>query len=81
MEMASYTSHLRMGRLIMDPGQIIELVATGIGSVALWLLNDAVAQLRGLGSSISKLNEQIAVVISRIDSHETRIDHLERKDI
>jgi hypothetical protein len=47
------------------------------GAVGLWILKDAVNQLRALRESVAELNSKIAVVVSRIDTHENRLNRLE----
>jgi hypothetical protein len=57
--------------------RVFEAVAMGIGSILLLLLKIAVVELKSMRISVVELNKNVAVVISRLDSHESRIARLE----
>jgi hypothetical protein len=61
----------------MNWGILAEIVLGGIGSMLLLLLKIAVDELKAMRVSVVELNEKVAVVISRLDSHENRITRLE----
>lgn len=61
----------------MSIDQILNLILTALGSIALFILSDVVSQLRKMSESVSLLNERIAVVVEKLDSHEKRILKLE----
>lgn len=49
----------------------LELAITGIGALMLWILSD-------MAKSIKDLNVKMAVIVERVDTHEKRIDRLEK---
>ena len=49
----------------------LELAVTAIGAMMMTTLKD-------LGNSVRELNVKIAVICERVDSHERRIDKLEK---
>ena len=57
--------------------RIFETAIMGIGSILLFLLKIAIDELKSMRVSVVELNEKVAVVISRLDSHEGRITRLE----
>jgi hypothetical protein len=61
----------------MPMDRVFDALMTGIGTLALLALKDAVTQIRGMKESVIELNEKIAVIVSRVDSHERRITRLE----
>lgn len=55
----------------------LEAVLASLGAVSLWVLNEVATNLKNLTVSVNILNAQIAVIVARVDSHETRITKLE----
>lgn len=53
------------------------LVLSSMGSVAVWILNEGRKELKLMQTSVAELNRKIAVVVTRVDSHENRITRLE----
>ena len=49
---------------------LLGLAATGLGAMAIWILQD-------LLTSVKSLNEKMATICARVDGHEHRIDRLE----
>lgn len=58
--------------------QIVQdLLIAGFGSLALVVLEGISRYMRRLTESVEKLNENMAVVVSKLDNHEKRLDKLE----
>ena len=51
---------------------LLGLVATALGTMGLWILQD-------LAGSVKSLNVKMAVICTTVEGHEHRIDRLETK--
>lgn len=47
------------------------------GTLLTFILNSIASHLKSIGESVSSLNEKIAIVITRVDNHETRLNKIE----
>lgn len=62
----------------MSIDQMIEMALCVIGCLALLLFNDMKRTIEKMSDSIESLNQKMAVICERVDSHEKRIDRLEK---
>jgi hypothetical protein len=56
----------------MNPDSLIQLLLTVVAGFA-------VSELRRMSVSINKLNENVAILLTKVTSQESRINKLERK--
>lgn len=48
-----------------------------VGSLLTFILNSIASHLKEIGHSVIELNEKIAIIITRVDNHETRLSRIE----
>lgn len=61
----------------MKPQTVIGALLAVCGFLISFLVYEGTADLHELSKGVSSLNEKIAVVVQQVNSHETRITHLE----
>lgn len=63
----------------MDKLQFTDVAVSVLGALGLLVGKELISILRDLNKGVDALNTKIAVVIERVDTHETRITNLEDK--
>lgn len=62
----------------MTTDQMINIGLALIGALSLRMISNIEKAIVNMGESIEKLNTNVAVVVERVDSHERRINNLEK---
>ena len=63
----------------MEFSEILKLLVIGVGSLISILFQRAMIELKSLRESVEKLNTSVAIVITRLEMHDKRIENLEKK--
>lgn len=63
----------------MTTQEILQVALGTIGSMALYIGSRISQDLHKLTQSVERLNERMATIIERVDSHEKRISKIEEK--
>lgn len=63
----------------MEQINLAEWVLSGAGAVIVYIASKMATQLERLTDSVTKLNENMAVVLSTLGAHSERLDRVEKK--
>lgn len=61
------------------PPNLISILLMIVGCFGLIIFRDIASQLKELNNTVKELNLKLAVVISRQENHEERLNRLEKK--